>query len=103
LGEESNETQISMSDDDKKSHFEWCWNKLRSDFEKENIKIKHGGHHKDYLESFFMESFYNQKEKNIKKAIPEFILDVFDVEKPFSKSDLDILTELYKLMDKNID
>jgi hypothetical protein len=50
-----------------------------------------------------MDSFYNQKEKNIKKAIPEFILDVFDVEKPFSKSDLDILTELYKLMNKNID
>lgn len=103
LGEESNETQISLSDEDKKLHFEWCWNKLREDFGKENIKIKHGGDHKDYLESFFMDSFYNQREKNIKKAIPEFILDVFDVDKPFSKSDLDILTELYKLMNKNID
>ena len=103
LGEESTETQIAMTDDDKKNHFEWCWNKLREDFEKENIKIKHRGTHKDYLESFFMDSFYNQKEKSIKKAIPEFILDVFDVDKPFSKSDLDILTELYKLLDKNIE
>jgi hypothetical protein len=50
-----------------------------------------------------METFYNQSEKNVKDAIPSFILDVFDVEKPFSKSDLDILTELYKLIEKNIE
>jgi hypothetical protein len=39
----------------------------------------------------------------LKKVIPEFITDVFDIEKPFSKSDLDILTELYKLLEKNIE
>jgi hypothetical protein len=29
--------------------------------------------------------------------------DVFNLDKPFSKSDLDILTELYILIDKNIE
>ena len=47
--------------------------------------------------------FLNQKEKNLKDAIPRFLDDVFDVDKPFSKSDLDILTEMYKLLEKNIE
>jgi len=103
LGDDSNETKIILSKEDNESHFEWCWNKTLENYKKENIIIKHGGLHKDYLKSFFMDTFYNQKEKNIKEAIPNFLVDVFDVSKPFSKSDLDILTELYKLMEKNIE
>jgi len=103
MGEDKGETKISLTQDDKESHFKWCWKKTVDNFNKENIKIKHSGEHKDYFEDFFMETFYNQSEKNVKDAIPSFILDVFDVEKPFSKSDLDILTELYKLIEKNIE
>ena len=103
MGEETNETKISLSQEDKESHFEWCWNKMIEDFKKENIIIKHGGEHKEYFRSFFFDTFYNQSERNIKDSIPNFLVEVFDVEKPFSKSDLDILTELYKLMEKNIE
>ena len=103
LGDEKSETKIIMSKEDNTLHFNWCWNKLLEDFRKENIHIKHGGKHKDYFESFFNDSFYNQKEGNIKNAISNFITEVFSVEKPFSKSDLDILTEIYKLLEKNIE
>lgn len=103
MGEETSETKISLSQEDKESHFEWCWNKMLEDFKKENIIIKHGGEHKEYFRSFFFDTFYNQSEKNIKESISNFLVEVFDVEKPFSKSDLDILTELYKLMEKNIE
>jgi hypothetical protein len=103
MGEDKGETKISLTQDDKESHFKWCWKKTVDNFNKENIRLKHSGEHKDYFEDFFMETFYNQSEKNVKDAIPSFILDVFDVEKPFSKSDLDILTELYKLIEKNIE
>ena len=103
MGEETNETKISLSQEDKESHFEWCWNKMIEDFRQENIIIKHGGEHKEYFRSFFFDTFYNQSERNIKDSIPNFLVEVFDVEKPFSKSDLDILTELYKLMEKNIE
>lgn len=102
MGDEKGETKISLSQEDKDAHFEWCWKKTLENFNKENIKIKTTGEHKDYFMEFFMETFYNQHEKNVKEAIPSFLLDVFDVEKPFSKSDLDILTELYKLLEKNI-
>jgi hypothetical protein len=103
MGEDKGETKIYLTQDDKESHFKWCWKKTVDNFNKENIRLKHSGEHKDYFEDFFMETFYNQSEKNVKDAIPSFILDVFDVEKPFSKSDLDILTELYKLIEKNIE
>jgi hypothetical protein len=103
MGEETNETKISLSQEDKESHFEWCWNKMIEDFRRENIIIKHGGEHKEYFRSFFFDTFYNQSERNVKDSIPNFLVEVFDVEKPFSKSDLDILTELYKLMEKNIE
>lgn len=103
MGDETKETKISLSQEDKESHFQWCWNKMVEDFRKENIIIKHGGEHKEYFKSFFFDTFYNQPEKNVKNAIPNFLVEVFDVEKPFSKPDLDILTELYKLMEKNIE
>jgi len=103
LGNEDTETKIILSDDDNISHFNWCWNKTISNFNKENILIKNDGNHKDYYVNFYMDTFYNQKEKNLKNAIPNFLFEVFDMEKPFTKSDLDILTELYKLMEKNID
>ena len=103
MGEDTSETKISLSQEDKESHFEWCWNKMLEDFRRENIIIKHGGEHKEYFRSFFFDTFYNQSERNVKDSIPNFLVEVFDVEKPFSKSDLDILTELYKLMEKNIE
>jgi len=98
----NNETKITMSQEDKQLHFEWCWSKVVTDFKKENIVIKEHGDHKDYFQSFFMDIFYNHSNKSVVESIPNFILDIFDTEKPFSKSDLDILTELYKLLEKSV-
>lgn len=102
LGNNDVETKIELSETDKINHFDWCWKKTLENFSKENILISQEGTHKEYLLSFFLDTFYNQKEKGIADAIPDFLDQVFDVTKPFSKSDLDILTELYKLMEKNI-
>jgi len=102
MGDTEGETKIYLSQEDKEKHFEWCWNKLLENFLAENIKINREGDHKEYFKEFFSDSFYNQQQDNVKMSIPKFLNDVFDVEKDFSKSDLDILTELYKLMEKNM-
>ena len=102
LGYDYSETKITLTQEDKKLHFEWCWDKTIENFNKENIKIKKNGEHKDYFEKFYFESFYDQPDLNVKNNISKFIEDVFDLQKKFTKSDLDILTELYKLMDKNL-
>jgi hypothetical protein len=73
-----------------------------TDFKKENTIIKEHGEHKEYFKSFFVDTFYNHPDKSIKESIPNFLFEVFDVDKPFSKSDLDILTELYKMLEKSV-
>ena len=99
---EHTETKISLSKEDKESHFDWCWSKVVGDFKKENINIKEQGEHRDYFKSFFMDTFYTHPDKSVKESIPTFIFEVFDISKPFSKSDLDILTELYKMLEKRV-
>jgi hypothetical protein len=103
FNEGSPDTKILMSDEDNDGHFEWCWIKVISKFKEENILFKKEGTHKDYIKSFFMDTFYNPTEKSLKIGISDFIYDIFDIDKSFSKSDLDLLTEFYELLDKNID
>jgi hypothetical protein len=103
LGEEkSNETKVTLSDDDKTKHFDWCWNKTIGNFKKEEIAFNLKGDHYEYFLSFFTEIFYNQKESRIKDSIGTFFNDLFDRKKPFTKSDLDMISSIYKSLDKNM-
>lgn len=102
LGHDSQETRINMSEDDIDNHFEWCWKKVLRNFELENIHIENNGEHKNYLKGFFYDSFYNQERADMRDAIPKFIKELFDLDKPFAKSDLDILTEIYRLLDRSV-
>jgi hypothetical protein len=103
LGGNISETKINLSDEDNNLHFEWCWNRLVQDFKKENIHINPEGEHKEYFKSFFIDIFYNQNKDSIKGSINKFLNEIFDTEVTFSKSDLDLLTDLYKLMEKNVE
>ncbi len=104
LGEEtiSKETKITLTNEDNKKHFEWCWDKIIDSFEKENVTFNRRGDHFEYFSSFFGEIFYNQKNTAVRSSIEKFFEDLFDRDFPFTKSDLDLLTELYKLLDKNL-
>jgi hypothetical protein len=102
LGEETNETKIRMSDDDITNHFDWCWKKTIDWFEKENILLDSDGEHKDYVKTFFLDSFYYQKDSEIRSAVKIFVKDLFDIDKVFVKSDLDIITEIYKVFNRTV-
>lgn len=104
LGEElkSNETKITLTDEDNEKHFRWCWHKTLHNFKKENLFFENDGEHYEYFKSFFEEIFYNQKEKVVRDSISNFFNDLFDLNKPFTKSDLDMISAIYKLLDKNL-
>ena len=91
-----------MSDDDITNHFDWCWKKTIESFEKENILIDSEGEHKDYVKTFFLDSFYYQKDYEIRSAVKVFVSDLFDIDKVFVKSDLDIITEIYKVFNRTV-
>jgi hypothetical protein len=104
LGEQKdrNETKIHLSSYDNSKHFEWCLNKTIDNFQKEGIKFNKKGEHVDYFKSFYNDVFYNQKEEKIKNSIKTFFKQIFDIDTPFAKSDLDIVLLLYKNLDKNM-
>jgi hypothetical protein len=103
LGDDKHgETQIVLSEEDNLKHFEWCWNKTIENFQKEEISFNKQGDHYDYFLSFFTDIFYNQKESKIKSSIGTFFNDLFDRKKPFTKSDLDMISSIYKSLDKNM-
>jgi hypothetical protein len=100
--DDNNETKVILTDEDKLSHFEWCWNKTIENFSKENLKFKSKGEHKDYFEKFFMDLFYNADNRIIRDNINKFFDDLFNENKAFTKSDLDMLTDVYKMLNKNL-
>ena len=104
LGESDspNETKVSMSEEDKINHFVWCWNKVIDNFGKEKIKFGKKGEHFDYFVSFFEEIFYKQENKKVRDSVTEFFEELFDLKKPFTKSDLDMINSVYKSLDKNM-
>lgn len=98
----SNETKIQMDNDDMIKHFEWCWNKTIENFKKENLNYNKDGEHFEYFKTFFFDVFYLQKNDDIKNTIHKFIIDLFEKNKIFTRSDLDLYTQVYKLLDKNL-
>lgn len=105
LGEHNShsETKINLSSEDNQKHFDWCFNKVIDNFSKEGIRVKKKGDHYTYFKTFFNDVFYNQKEENIRKSVGVFFNELFDINKPFTKSDLDIIGVIYKTLDKNME
>jgi hypothetical protein len=102
LGEEDGcETNIRLSEEDNLKHFEWCWKKTLESFRKEKIIFEPDGDHYDFIKGFLYETFYLQKSKEIKMSLIKFFEEVFNIETMFTKSDLDLLTNLYKTLEKN--
>jgi len=96
------ETTIQLKQEDKQKHFDWCWSKTIDAFSKENINFELNGDHKDYFSNLLMDLFYNTENKIISDNIEPFFVNLFDDKVGYSQSDLEMITEIYKLLNKNI-
>ena len=101
-----NETYLGetseMSEEDKQNHFMWCWKKNIENFERENIIFNINGDHLAYFIEFFNEIFYRQSEKKVRDSISTFLNETFNLNTSFTKSDLDIILNIYKSLDTNM-
>ena len=102
MDNDANETKINITDDDNENHFQWCWNKTIENFKRENINFEISGEHYTYYLTFFKDVFYNEKQIQMKESIGEFFKELFDVNIPFTKSDLDMILGIYRLMEKGL-
>jgi len=99
---ERTETKIKLTPEDNLKHFEWCFGKVIDNFKKEGINFKKKGEHLDYFKNFFMDVYYNQSQENVKNNVKLFLTQLFNPKTPFSKSDLDMISVIYKNLDKNM-
>jgi|688.fasta_scaffold133165_2 hypothetical protein len=96
------ETNINLTDEDKIKHFSWCFNKVISNYAKEGIIFNQQGKHYDYFKNFFLDIFYNQKEEKVRASVKEFFNILFEQNKSFTKSDLDMVSVIYKVLNENM-
>ena len=87
---------------DQRGHFDWCWNKIIENFNKERIFFKDKGNHYEYFWNFFFEAYYLSKIDEKETRISEYFYKLFDFRYVKSRSELDILTEVYKLFEQNL-
>lgn len=98
----TNIMSIKLSQEEMDSHFNWCWNQTLTNFKKEKIFFAKDGDHYEYFKVFFKDTFYNQELKIVKDSMKAYFTEIFDWDVPFTKSDLKFITEVYKLLDKNM-
>jgi hypothetical protein len=46
--------------------------------------------------------FYNQKDIKIKNAVDDFFVKIFDTKENKTKSDIEIFTDIYKLLERSL-
>lgn len=85
--------------DDKQGHFNWCFNKVIEDFEKENVIFSSKGQHYDYFWTFFEDAFYYEETRESVQNIEVFFKNLFNLKGKKTKSELDMYTDLYKILE----
>lgn len=95
-------TDVLQMEEDQKNHFIWCWDKTIESFNKEKIYFKERGNHFEYLWNFFLEAYYYTKIDGGTIRISEYFHKLFSFEHRKSRSELDMLTEIYKMFEQNL-
>ena len=93
---------VIQTEEDQKNHFTWCWDKTIDSFNKEKIFFKERGQHYQYFWNFFLEAYYFVQLDNESSKISEYFYKLFDFKYRKSRSELDMLTEIYKLLEQNL-
>jgi len=93
---------VIKTEEDKKGHFDWCWKITLDNFDKENIKFNYKGEHYNYFYHFFYEGFYNNEIDDKISKLKKFLVELFQLYKLKTESELDVLSEIYKILENNL-
>ena len=93
---------VVKTEEDERNHFNWCWRKVIDNFKKEDIHFENEGNHYMYFLTFFLDTFYMDPSPIIIKKVDNFFKDLFTPASRKTKSELDIYTEMYKMLENNL-
>lgn len=95
-------TNIKLNKEDDEKHFDWCWNKIIENFKKEEIYFESEGEHYVFFKGFIGETFYNQDINEVRYSLNRFFDEIFNLDGVHTMSDLDLLKQVYRTLDKNL-
>ena len=95
-------TDVIITEEDQRNHFTWCWDNTIENFSKEKIFFKDRGNFFEYFWNFFFDAYYYQQIENRPVRITEYFDKLFNFKYRKSRSELDMLTEIYKLFEQNL-
>jgi hypothetical protein len=93
---------VVITEEDQRNHFTWCWDKVIENTSKEKIYFKDRGNFYEYFWNFFLEAYYYQMIDNKTVRIVEYFNVLFKFNHRKTRSELDMLSEIYKLFDQNL-
>ena len=94
--------EVTITDEDKKIHYTWCWDKTIENFKKERIYFKERGSAYEYFWKFYDDAFYMSQDDKLPIRIDNYFYRLFDFKHRKSRSELDVLSEIYKLLEQNL-
>jgi hypothetical protein len=93
---------IIKSNEDIVNHFNWCLNKVISNFEHEKIYFNNKGTHYDYLWLFFYKAYYTCNTENKTNILFDYFKVLFSFDRVKTPPELESFTDLYKIFDQNL-
>ena len=93
---------VMTNEEDKQKHFNWCWNKTVDNFKEENIIFNSEGDHYKYFWNFFNENYYADRDNRDVDNINNYFLILTKLHLLKTKSELDMLSDIYILLDSNL-
>lgn len=93
---------IVNSSEDILKHFEWCFEKTASNFEKEKIHFNNKGNHFEYLWFFFYGAYYNSESEDKRNKILSYFNKLFDFNIMKNRNEIEAFTDLYKIFEQNL-
>lgn len=95
-------SDVLKYEDDQKIHFNWCWDKTVDNFNQERIFFKNRGNYHEYFWNFFLEAYYFPKMDGTTVPIKDYFTKLFDFNYIKTRSELDMVMEIYKLLEQNL-
>lgn len=89
--------------EDEKNHFNWAWNKVISNFKKENINFDvNDAVLKSYLEAYLGDNFYKNDSEVEKEIYVLFWKQLLSYSQIKTRSDIDSMVDIYKMFERNL-
>jgi hypothetical protein len=97
-------SDIILSVEDMTNHFNWCYNKVISNFEQERIYFTAAAKtpQYEYLWFLFYKAYYLCNTEDKVQILDEYFKLLFDFNKLKTRTEIESFTELYKIFDQNL-